>query len=141
MPTFLLKAEPSHYSFANLMKDKVTTWTGVSNPAALIAIRSMKTGDGVLLYHTGDEKAIVGLAKVVRGAYEDPARPGKNDRDEPKFAVVDIEAVKAARAPVTLAEIKGDKRFAEFALVKLSRLSAMAVPGDLDKVLRTMAGL
>jgi predicted RNA-binding protein with PUA-like domain len=141
MPTFLLKTEPTQYSFADLMKEKRTTWTGVKNPAALIAIRTMKKGDAVFIYHTGDETAIVGLAKVVRGPYEDPAQPGRNDRSEPKFAVVDIEAVKPAKRPVTISEIKADARFAEFGLVKLSRLSAMPVPDELEKMLRQLAGV
>lgn len=141
MATFLLKTEPDDYSYADLAKDGVMTWTGVKNPAALIAIRTMKKGDQAFIYHTGDEKAIVGVAKVVKGAHEDPKQPGLNDRGEPKAAVVDLAPMKAAKTPVTLAALKADKRFAAFGLVKQSRLSAMVVPPDLDNVIRALAGL
>lgn len=141
MPAFLLKTEPGDYSFTDLLRDRKTTWTGVKNPGALIAIRSMAKGDIVFVYHTADEKAIVGLAKVVKSAYEDPKKPGKNERGEPKHAVVDIEPVKVAKEPVTLAMIKADKRFAAFGLVKQSRLSAMPVAPELERALRKMAGL
>lgn len=141
MPAFLLKTEPGGYAFADLVRDKVTTWSGVSNPAALISIRSMKKGDWIFIYHTGSEKAIVGLARVVKGAYEDSRRPGTNERGEPKFAVVDVAPVTAARTPVTLAAIKADRRFAAFGLVKQSRLSAMPVPPELERALRGMAGV
>lgn len=135
---FLVKTEPSTYSFADLQRDKITTWSGVTSPAALIQLRLMKVGDEVLVYHTGDEKAIVGLAKVVKAAYEDPEKPGKNDRGEPKFAVVDLAAVKAVKKQVTLAEIKADVRFKEFGLVKHSRLSVMGVSDALSSTLRKM---
>jgi predicted RNA-binding protein with PUA-like domain len=141
MTTFLLKTEPGAYSFDDLVKDQKTDWTGVSNPAALAAIRSMRKGDQAFIYHTGDEKAIVGLAEVVAGPYEDPEQPGVNAEGLPKFAVVDLRAVKKAKSPVTLGRIKGDKRFAEFALVRQSRLSVMAVPAALEKVVRKWAGL
>jgi len=141
MPTFLLKTEPSDFSFADLLRDKTCVWTGVANPQARIFLRTMKLGDSALIYHTGDAKAIVGLAKVTKSAYEDPAQPGLNDEAKPKAPVVDLAPVKAAKSPVTLAAIKADKRFADFALVKSSRLSVMPVPADLDKILRTLAGL
>lgn len=141
MATFLFKTEPGEYSFADLQKDGVTRWSGVSNATALIHIRTARAGDDVLLYHTGDERAIVGLARVSKAAYEDPDNPGKNDRGEPRAAVVDLKPLKPFARPVTLAAIKADKRFAEFALVKLSRLSVMPVPPDLDRLLRAMGGL
>lgn len=141
MPTFLLKTEPSEYSFADLTRDKKTTWTGVTNPGALITLRSIKKGDELFIYHTGDEKAIVGLAKALTNAFEDPANPGTTDTSAPKFAVLDLAPVRAAMKPVTLAQIKADKRFAEFLLVKNSRLSAMPVPAALDKLIREWAGL
>lgn len=141
MATFLLKTEPNDYSYADLERDGVTTWTGVKNPAALIALRTMRKGDLALIYHTGDEKAIVGVARVVKGAHADPKNPGENDRGEPKFAVVDLAPMKAAKSPVTLAALKADKRFAAFGLVKQSRLSAMPVPPELETLIRKMAGL
>lgn len=141
MQTFLLKTEPDDYSFADLERDGRTAWTGITNPAALKALRGAKAGDEVLFYHTGDEKAIVGLAKIVKGAYPDPKQPGTTAAGETKFPIVDIKAIKAAKSPVTLAAIKGDKRFADFALVKQGRLSAMLVPPAFNVALRKLAGL
>lgn len=141
MATFLVKTEPDEYSFADLLRERLCVWSGVKNPAALIALRSMRKGDRVLVYHTGDEKAIVGEAKVVSpGAYEDPGNPGVNDRGEPKFAVVDLALVKAFPRPVPLAVIKGDTRFKSFALVKQSRLSVMPVTAPEEAAIRQLAG-
>lgn len=141
MATYLLKTEPSEYAYADLVRDKSCVWTGVANPQARGFLRAMKAGDTAFIYHTGDEKAIVGLAKVTKGAYADPAEPGLNGNGEIKSPVVDLAPLKPAKTPVTLATIKEDRRFAEFALVKSSRLSVMPVPADLDKALRGMAGL
>ncbi len=142
MTTFLLKTEPGDYSWDDLVREKRTAWTGVANAAALLAIRSMKKGDEVLFYHTGAEKRIVGLARVVKGAYPDPENPGVTPAGDPKFVLVEIAPVKPAESPhATLAAIKADPRFAAFALVRQSRLSAMPVPGDIDTALRTLAGL
>ena len=141
MPTFLVKTEPSDYSFADLVKDKKAVWSGVSNAAALGHLRSIRKGDEVFVYHTGDEKAIVGLAQSLSDPYEDPKQPGKTPDGKPKFAVVDLKPLRAAKTPVTLAQVKADKRFKEFGLVKIGRLSVMPVPPDLDKLLRTMTGL
>jgi predicted RNA-binding protein with PUA-like domain len=141
MPIWLLKTEPGEFSFADLANQGVAHWDGVSNAAALIHLRSMAKGDDALIYHTGDEKAIVGLATVARGPYEDPDQPGRTPDGRPKFAVVDLKAVKAARTPLTLADIKADGRFAEFALVKQSRLSVMPVPAPLDRIIRQKTGL
>jgi predicted RNA-binding protein with PUA-like domain len=99
MATYLLKTEPSEFSFADLVAKGSCTWDGVSNATALIHLRAMKSGDEALIYHTGDEKSIVGVAKVTKGGYEDPKQPGKNDRGEPKFAVVDLKPLKAAKSP------------------------------------------
>lgn len=141
MATFLLKTEPSTYSFDDLVREKAATWDGVSNAAALIALRAMKKGDEAFIYHTGDERAIVGLAKVTRGGYEHPKHPGLNARGEPKLAVVDLKPGVRAKRPVTLAMIKADPRFESFALLKQSRLSVMEVPPDLDRLIRGLAGL
>jgi predicted RNA-binding protein with PUA-like domain len=141
MPTFLLKTEPSDFSFAELQKKGSCRWDGVANAAALIAIRTMKKGDFALIYHTGDEKAIVGLAKVTRDAYADPAQPGTTSTGQPKFAVVDLAPIAPAKTPVTLSAIKADPRFKGFALVTQARLSAMLVPATLDAVFRKLAGL
>lgn len=141
MPTYLFKTEPSEYSFGDLARDKQSRWDGITNAQAINFLRDAKKGDEVLVYHTGDEKAVVGLASIARGAYADPNSPGLDGQGRPKSIVVDIKAVKAAKSPVTLATIKGDKRFAEFLLVKNSRLSVMPVPPALDTLLRQMAGL
>ncbi len=135
MATYLFKTEPGEYSFDDLVRDKRTAWTGVTNAQALIALRQCAKGDEVLIYHTGDVKAVVGLAKVVKGAYPDP---GAGD---PKLVAVDIAPVRAAGTPVTLAAIKGDARFKDFLLVRNSRLSVMAVPAGVDAAIRGMAGL
>lgn len=141
MATYLLKTEPSTYSFDDLVRDKKATWDGVTNAAALIALRAMKKGDEGLIYHSGDEKAIVGIVNITRSAYEDPSNPGRNAKGEPKFAVVDLKPVKRAASPVTLAQIKADNRFAKFPLVTIGRLSVMPVEPELDRALREMAGL
>lgn len=141
MATFLLKTEPCDYSFDDLVREKRTMWAGVSNPQALIHLRSMKSGDVAFVYHTGDEKAIVGLAKVVSSAYEDPKQAGKNDKGEPKHAVVDLAPVRPAKSLFSLADIKADARFKGFALVTNSRLSVMAVPEALAKVIMQHCGL
>lgn len=141
MATFLLKTEPGTYSFGDLVREKRCVWDGVTNNAALAHLRSMRAGDLVYIYHTGDEKAIVGLAKVVKGACEDPKRPGLNGKGEAKFAVVELAPERAVRTPVTLAALKVDARFQEFALVRQGRLSVMPVDPETDGMLRTMCGL
>jgi predicted RNA-binding protein with PUA-like domain len=141
MANYLLKTEPSEYSFADLTRDNQTPWTGVANAQALIHLRAMRKGDLVFIYHTGDEKAIVGLAKAISNPYEDPNQPGQTASGEAKFAVIDLAPVKSAKTPLTLASIKADKRFADFALVKQSRLSVMPVPEELAKLVRSLTGL
>ena len=141
MATFLLKTEPSEYAFNDLVREKKAAWTGVANAQALAQLRSMRKGDFAFIYHTGDVKAIVGLAEAASNPYEDPKQPGKTDTGSPKFAVIDLSPVKHAKTPVTLATIKQDKRFADFALVKQSRLSVMQVPAELAAILRGLAGL
>jgi predicted RNA-binding protein with PUA-like domain len=141
MATFLFKTEPDDFSYADLAREKRSTWNGVANPAALGHLRKVRKGDEILIYHTGKEKAIVGLAKALNNPFEDPARSGVNDAGEPKWAVVDLAPVSAAKTPVTLAQIKADARYAAFPLVTQGRLSVMPVPASLDKALRTLAGL
>jgi predicted RNA-binding protein with PUA-like domain len=121
MNRWLLKSEPTTYSFADLLREQVTTWDGVKNPAALNHLRAMKKGDQALFYHTGDEKAIVGVARIVSNPYRDP------QLEDPKRAVVDIAPVRGLKTPVSLARIKADPRFAGFALVRVPRLSVMPV--------------
>lgn len=141
MPTHLFKTEPGAYSYADLAREKHAAWEGVTNNAALIHLRNCRKGDEVYIYHTADEKAIVGLARVLGSPYEDPANPGQTPSGEPRFALVDLAPVRAAKTPLTLASIKADRRFARFALVTHSRLSVMPVPPEIDALVRTMTGL
>jgi predicted RNA-binding protein with PUA-like domain len=117
---WILKTEPSTYSFANLVKEGTAIWDGVTNPVAVRNIRNMAPGDQVMIYHTGDEKAIVGYASVVSEPRPDPKNP--------KLAVVDLKAGSAVQKPVTLAAIKSDPAFADLALVRQGRLSVVPVP-------------
>lgn len=141
MTTYLLKTEPSVYSYADLVRDKRTVWDGVSNNTALIHIRAVRKGDRALIYHTGDERRVVGLARVLTGAYEDPKNPGLNAAGLPKLAVFDLAPVAAAKTPLSLEEMKADKRFAGFDLLRLARLSVMPVPPEIDRLIRELAGL
>ncbi len=141
MATYLLKTEPGTYSYADLTRDGSTRWSGVTSAPALIHLRAMRKGDDAFLYHTGDERAIVGLAQVTTDAYADPDKPGLNARGEPAFPVVDIKPIKQAPTAVTLAAIKSDAAFADFALVRQSRLSVMPVPAALARRIRALAGL
>jgi predicted RNA-binding protein with PUA-like domain len=118
---WLFKEEPSHYNFDALVKDKKTVWSGVKNPLAQKHLRSVKKGDRIFYYHTGDEKSVVGIAKALGDAYADPADAAG------KASVVDVGPVKKLARPVTLAEIKADAAFKDFALVRISRLSVMPV--------------
>ena len=104
-------------------------------------MRTVRKGDEAFIYHTGKERRIAGLAKVVSDVYEDPENPGLTGKGDLKGPLFDIAPVKAAGNAVTLKDIKADERFADFDLVKLSRLSAMPVPPKLDRLLRKMCGL
>jgi predicted RNA-binding protein with PUA-like domain len=121
---WLVKEEPSNYNFAALQRDGKTSWTGVRNPVAQRNLRSMKKGDRVFFYHTGDEKQIVGIAKVLGEPYPDPG-----DEAGTLWAV-DIGPVKPLATPVTLKAVKADSRFADFALVRIPRLSVMPVTDE-----------
>jgi predicted RNA-binding protein with PUA-like domain len=118
---WLLKTEPDCYSWENLEQDKKTAWDGVTNNLALKHIRAIKKGDLALIYHTGEERQAVGIAEVVSDPYVDPKL------NDPKLVVVDIKAKKKLVRPVTLAEVKANKKLADFVLVKNSRLSVMPV--------------
>jgi predicted RNA-binding protein with PUA-like domain len=121
MAHWLVKEEPDHYGFDQLVRDRKTVWAGVKNPLAQKHLRSIRRGDRIFYYHTGKEKAVVATAKASSDAYPDP-----NDASG-KLSVVDIVPDKKLARPVTLAEIKGDKAFASFPLVRMSRLSVMPV--------------
>ena len=129
---WLFKEEPSHYSFDALVKDKQTVWSGVKNPLAQKHLHSVKKADRIFYYHTGDEKAIVGLARITGVPRPDPK--------DPKLAVVDIEAAGRVPTPVTLAAVKADPAFADLGLVRMSRLSVIPVPPAQWRRLLAMAG-
>ena len=118
---WLFKEEPTHYSFDELVKDQQTVWSGVKNPVAQKHLRAVKKDDRIFYYHTGDEKAVVGIAKALGDAYADPKDPSG------RMSVVDVGPVKKLARPVTLAEIKADAAFKSFPLVRISRLSVMPV--------------
>jgi predicted RNA-binding protein with PUA-like domain len=120
MNYFLAKSEPGVYSIDDLERDKRTSWDGVTNPQAVSAIRSMRPGDRVFIYHSGGVSAIVGLATV----RSEPRDDAKN----PKSAVVDLEYAGRIDPPLTLAEVKHERKFADWALVRQGRLSTMSVP-------------
>ena len=119
---WMVKTEPSSYSFADLVRDKKTAWEGVSNNLALIHLREMKPGDPVLVYHTGKEKSVVGLARVTKGPYPDPAL------GDEKRVVVDLEAVAPLSTSVSIKFIRASAACRDLALIRISRLSVMPVP-------------
>jgi predicted RNA-binding protein with PUA-like domain len=122
MNYWLVKTEPDTYGWSNLEKDRKTTWDGVRNFQARKHLKEMKRDDKVLFYHTGDEKAVVGIARVVREAFPDPT--------DAAWVVVDLSPEKRVTNPVTLAQIKADKRLANMVLVKAARLSVQPVKKD-----------
>ncbi len=132
---WMVKQEPEAYPFSKLVEDKTTDWTGVRNFQARNFLREMKKGDLVFYYHSVSEKAVVGLAKVEKEAFPDPTR------DEGDWVCVVLEAVKALPTPVTLANIKAEKKLAELPLIRQSRLSVMPVPPGMAQVLCTMGGV
>ena len=116
---WLVKQEPSSYSWSDFVAEGQTSWTGVRNYTARNNLRKMRKGDEVFFYHSGEEKAVVGIAKVMRTAYPDPTAK------EDEWFAVDLAPVKPLRRPVTLREIKGNPRLKGIALVRQSRLSVM----------------
>lgn len=121
MQRFLLKTEPSEYSFDDLLRDNRTVWTGISNPTALMHIRTMKKGDEAFVYHTGSEKRIIGIASIESDPYPDPS--SKNNPS----AVFDLRPIRRLENAVPLSLIKQQKEFSAFPLVTNSRLSVMPV--------------
>jgi len=119
---WLVKQEPSSYSWSDFVAEGQTSWTGVRNYTARNNLRKMRIGDEVLYYHSGEEKAVVGIAKVMRTAYQDPTAK------EGDWSTVDIAPVKPLRRPVPLREIKADPRLKGIPLVRQSRLSVMPLP-------------
>jgi predicted RNA-binding protein with PUA-like domain len=121
MNYWIVKSEPESYSWSQFLKDGQTAWTGVRNYAARLNLRAMKSGDPVFFYHSGEEKSVVGLARVVKEFYPDPTAK------EGEWSCVDLAAEKALPGPVTLAQIKADKILQEMVLARQSRLSVSPV--------------
>jgi len=134
MEGWLLKTEPTVYSYNDLERDQKTVWDGVSNNLALKYIRQVQKGDLALVYHTGEEKAIVGIAEVASAAYADPKQ------NDPKLAVFEIRPKRRLSRAVGLAEVKANEKLKDFELVRMARLSVMPVSEAVWKILMKMAG-
>jgi predicted RNA-binding protein with PUA-like domain len=130
MALWLFKQEPEEFSYADLVERGTATWDGVTNALALKHLRNTNVGDRVFFYHTGKEKAIVGVMEITVGPRPDP----KNEAS----VVVDVQPVRSLATPVTLAAIKADADFADWELVRMSRLSVMPVPAKLGKKIEAM---
>jgi len=135
MPNYwLVKTEPSTYSYDDLEREKTAVWDGVQNPVALKNLRAMHPGDQVLVYHTGEEKAVIGWATVVSAPYADPKE------NDPSLTVIDLRAHRRLPQSVTLAQIKTDKAFADLPIVRQGRLSVSPVTAPQWKRLLKLAG-
>jgi predicted RNA-binding protein with PUA-like domain len=130
---WLVKTEPGEFGYPDLERDGGAVWDGVSNPVALRNLREMRDGDQVLVYHTGAEKAVVGVAEVAKGAYPDPRR--KN----PRLVVVDLRPRQRLARPVTLAEIKASAVFQDSPLVRQGRLSVVPISAEQWKEIELLA--
>jgi len=131
---WLLKSDPEHYSFFDLERDGKTVWDGISNNLALKNLRNVRRGDQVMVYHTGDERAVVGLAKAASDPYPDP------QQKEAQLVVIDLEAKEKLTRPVSLDEIKNSSALKDFDLVRLPRLSVMSVSDAQWNSILAMAG-
>ncbi len=130
MNYWLVKSEPYKYSWVQFVIDKKTVWDGVRNYAARNNMRAMKKGDLVLFYHSNEGLEIVGIAKVIKEAFQDPTT------EDTAWSAVELAPFKALKRPVSLAEIKADKKLADMQIIKLSRLSVTAVkPYEFDRIL------
>jgi predicted RNA-binding protein with PUA-like domain len=134
MAGWLLKTEPSKYPFAALVRDGRTTWDGIANNLALIHLRAMKKGDQAIIFHTGNERACIGLAKLVSGPYPDPKA------GDAKLVVVDLAPVRALRREIPLAEMKANPALAGFDLFRISRLSVVPVDDAKWRAILAMEG-
>ena len=134
MAHWLVKSEPSVYGFDQLIKDKSTVWSGVRNYAARLHLRGMKKGDEVFYYHSNAGTDIVGIARIKKEAYQDPTT------DDERWVAVDIQPVRRLSKPVTLEQIKADKRLSDMALVRIGRLSVQPVTDKEWKIVLELAG-
>lgn len=132
MNRWLLKTEPSDYSYDDLERAGKAVWDGVRNAVALKHLRAIRKGDEVLVYHTGDVKSVIGVARATSDAYADPK--------DAALAVVDLQPLRRLKRPVALAEIKADSAFAKWELARLPRLSVMPVPDVIYRHVRSLAG-
>jgi len=132
---WLVKQEPSSYSWSDFKKDGGTSWTGVRNYAARNNLRRMRKGDEVLFYHSGEDKAVVGIAKIGKTAYADPTAK------EEDWSTVDLFPVRRLRRPVTLRQIKDEPKLKEMPLVRQSRLSVMPVTAAEFQLILKMGAL
>ena len=133
MQYWLVKSEPSVYSWQQFLKDKKTSWDGIRNYAARLHLRAMKKGDEVLFYHSNEGMEIVGIAKVLRTAYQDPTT------DDERWFSVELQAYKTLKKPVPLSIIKSDKRLENMGLVRIGRLSTQPVTEEEWKILMEYA--
>ncbi len=134
MAYWLVKSEPSAYSWNELVKDKQTCWSGVRNYAARINLRAMKKGEEVLFYHSNEGVEIVGIAKVIKEAYQDPTT------DDDRWVAVDLKPIRKLKKSVPLELLKKDKRLANMDLVRLGRLSVQTVKPEEWEMVMKMAG-
>jgi predicted RNA-binding protein with PUA-like domain len=134
MAYWLLKSEPQDYSYTDLEREGSAVWNGVKNPLALKYLRTMKPTDQALIYHTGKERQVVGIAEIVTLPYPDPTL------DEPKLVVVDIQPVRSLPQPVTLAQLKQSGNFTDFDLIRLTRLSVVPVATEYWQQILQLAG-
>ena len=135
MNYWLLKTEPTVYSYSDLERDKKTTWDGVTSPWAMPNIRKAKKGDLAFIYHTGDEKQVMGIAEIISDPYPDPKK------DSEYYYVFDIKPKRKLKNPVTLSQVKADKRFKESKLATNPRLSVQPMPENLWNAILQMGGM
>jgi predicted RNA-binding protein with PUA-like domain len=135
MNHWLLKSEPATYSWDQMVKDQQTHWNGVRDHQAAFNLKAMRVGDHAFYYHSGEERAIVGLVEIVKEAYPDPSDP------EHRFVMVDVRAIGPTPRTVTLAAIKQEPKLADFKLVRQSRLSVVPVTAAEWNIVSKMAGI
>ena len=133
MNYWLLKTEPEEYSWADLVENGKAVWDGVKNPLALKHLRTMQPGDHALIYHTGKERQVVGIAEIISLPYPDPSL------NQPQRVVVEIKGVRSLPQPVTLAQIKQNPQFTGFDLIRLPRLSVVPVSTDYWRLILELA--
>lgn len=140
LPVFLFKTEPGEFAFADLLSRGPSRWDGVTAPAAVLALRGARAGDGVWIYHSGSERAVVGFARCTSDAYADPQRPHLTSAGAIRYAVVDVEGVATLPTPVTLERLKRTPACADLPMLKQSRLSVMRVSPAASAAIASLSG-